>query len=73
MTRTEVVILIAEDDDGHAALIERNLSRAGISNEAVDHASVAAMAEGHSRGAIAETRYGLPAPARHQDAQGRRR
>ena len=35
MTRTEVVILIAEDDDGHAALIERNLSRAGISNEVV--------------------------------------
>ncbi len=30
--RDEVVVLIAEDDDGHAALIERNLRRAGIEN-----------------------------------------
>ena len=29
---TEVVILIAEDDDGHARLIEKNLSRAGLHN-----------------------------------------
>ena len=29
----EVVILVAEDDDGHAGLIRRNLARAGISNE----------------------------------------
>lgn len=28
----EVVILIAEDDDGHAKLIEKNLSRAGLRN-----------------------------------------
>ena len=31
----EVVILIAEDDEGHAILIQRNLKRAGISNELV--------------------------------------
>ena len=31
MTR-EVVILIAEDDAGHARLIEKNLTRAGLSN-----------------------------------------
>ncbi len=31
--RQEVVIAIAEDDAGHAALIERNLRRAGIQNE----------------------------------------
>ena len=31
--RNEVVIAIAEDDPGHAALIERNLRRAGIQNE----------------------------------------
>lgn len=31
----EVVILIAEDDEGHAALIKKNLKRAGISNEIV--------------------------------------
>ena len=31
MTR-EVVILIAEDDAGHARLIEKNLSRAGLHN-----------------------------------------
>jgi CheY-like chemotaxis protein len=28
----EVLILIAEDDDGHARLIEKNLSRAGLHN-----------------------------------------
>src|SRR5512142_786887 len=31
MTR-EVIILIAEDDAGHARLIEKNLSRAGLHN-----------------------------------------
>jgi CheY-like chemotaxis protein len=30
--RKEVVILIAEDDEGHAGLIMKNLSRAGIIN-----------------------------------------
>jgi CheY-like chemotaxis protein len=30
--KKEVTILIAEDDDGHATLIERNLKRSGISN-----------------------------------------
>jgi len=29
----EVVILIAEDDEGHASLIRKNLRRAGVSNE----------------------------------------
>ena len=29
----EVVILIVEDDDGHALLMEKNLRRAGIRNE----------------------------------------
>ena len=28
----EVVVLIAEDDDGHARLIEKNLIRAGLTN-----------------------------------------
>ncbi len=32
MTR-EVVILIAEDDSGHARLIEKNLTRAGLNNQ----------------------------------------
>jgi len=31
----EVIILIAEDDDGHATLIQRNLKRAGIANEII--------------------------------------
>ena len=31
----EVIILIAEDDDGHATLIQRNLRRAGIVNEII--------------------------------------
>ncbi len=30
-----VVILVAEDDDGHAVLIEKNLRRAGIDNEII--------------------------------------
>ena len=30
--KKEVIILIAEDDEGHAALIRRNLRRAGLSN-----------------------------------------
>jgi CheY-like chemotaxis protein len=29
----EVVILVAEDDEGHAGLIRKNLARAGIANE----------------------------------------
>jgi CheY-like chemotaxis protein len=33
--RKEVVVLIAEDDDGHAKLIEKNLKRAGIANEMI--------------------------------------
>jgi len=32
-TTREVVILIAEDDAGHARLIEKNLSRAGLHNK----------------------------------------
>ncbi len=32
---TEVVILIAEDDDGHALLIEKNLKRASICNKII--------------------------------------
>ena len=31
--RESLVILLAEDDDGHASLVARNLKRAGISNE----------------------------------------
>lgn len=34
-TKKEVIIVVAEDDDGHAALIERNLVRAGVSNELI--------------------------------------
>jgi CheY-like chemotaxis protein len=30
-----LVILLAEDDDGHAHLIQRNLKRAGVANEVV--------------------------------------
>lgn len=33
--KKEVVILIAEDDEGHATLIQKNLARAGITNEMV--------------------------------------
>lgn len=33
--RDDVVILIAEDDDGHYSLMERNLLRTGISNRII--------------------------------------
>jgi CheY-like chemotaxis protein len=33
--KKEVLILIAEDDDGHAGLIQRNLIRAGIANQII--------------------------------------
>ncbi len=33
MMNQEVVILIAEDDEGHAGLIKKNLARAGIANQ----------------------------------------
>ena len=32
MTTSPVTIVLAEDDDGHAALIQRNLERAGLAN-----------------------------------------
>ena len=33
--KKEVVILIAEDDEGHAGLIKKNLRRSGIANELI--------------------------------------
>lgn len=35
MTAAPLVILLAEDDEGHAFLVQRNLARAGIANEIV--------------------------------------
>lgn len=35
MPSEPMVILLAEDDDGHALLVKRNLARAGIANEIV--------------------------------------
>lgn len=32
MSHDAITILLAEDDDGHAVLVERNLRRAGVSN-----------------------------------------
>lgn len=34
-TNREVVILVAEDDAGHARLIEKNLTRAGLNNPVI--------------------------------------
>lgn len=36
LMRREVVILIADDDSGHARLIDKNLARAGLTNQ-VEH------------------------------------
>ena len=30
MMNKEVVVLVADDDEGHAALIRKNLTRAGV-------------------------------------------
>ncbi len=35
MTNQEITILIAEDDDGHAELVQKNLRRAGIINSII--------------------------------------
>jgi CheY-like chemotaxis protein len=35
MTNDHLIILLAEDDDGHASLIQRNLKRAGVVNQVV--------------------------------------
>jgi CheY-like chemotaxis protein len=35
MVAEPMVILLAEDDDGHALLVKRNLQRAGIANEII--------------------------------------
>jgi CheY-like chemotaxis protein len=35
MQTEALVILLAEDDDGHARLVERNLQRAGITNKII--------------------------------------
>jgi len=35
MTGESMVILLAEDDDGHASLVTRNLQRSGIANKIV--------------------------------------
>jgi CheY-like chemotaxis protein len=32
MTHAPIVIVLAEDDDGHASLIQRNIVRAGVAN-----------------------------------------
>ena len=37
--RKEVVIIIAEDDEGHATLIKKNLKRSGIVNEIIHFSS----------------------------------
>ena len=39
LMRREVVILVADDDDGHARLIEKNLTRVGLHNEIVRFAN----------------------------------
>ena len=35
--KKEVIIIIAEDDDGHAKLIKKNLRRSGISNKIIHY------------------------------------
>ena len=35
MATQQLVVLLAEDDEGHATLVKRNLKRAGIANEVI--------------------------------------
>jgi CheY-like chemotaxis protein len=35
MVTQQLVILLAEDDEGHATLVQRNLKRSGIANEVI--------------------------------------
>jgi CheY-like chemotaxis protein len=35
MASESLIVLLAEDDEGHATLVQRNLKRAGIANEVV--------------------------------------
>jgi CheY-like chemotaxis protein len=59
-TMTELTVLLAEDDDGHASLVRRNLERVGIANPILrfrDGAELleytAGLEEGHARGHLA--------------------
>ena len=69
-----ILIVLVEDDDGHATLVERNLARVGVANtllrlrdgqEAIDFFT----AHGSAAADVAAVD---PAPARHQDAACRR-
>ena len=54
MPGESIVILLAEDDDGHASLVERNLKRSGITNTIVRVADgQEALEFVHSEGAYA--------------------
>jgi CheY-like chemotaxis protein len=59
-TATQLTVLLAEDDDGHASLVQRNLKRVGIANPVLrfrDGASLleytAGLDEGGARGHLA--------------------
>jgi DNA-binding response OmpR family regulator len=59
-TPTELTVLLAEDDDGHASLVQRNLKRVGIANPVLrfrDGAGLleyaAGLDEGGARGHLA--------------------
>ena len=74
MPAEPILIVLVEDDDGHATLVERNLGRVGVANsivrlkdgqEAIDFFT----GPGH---AVARVAAVDPALARHQDAASRR-
>ena len=57
----EVTILVAEDDKGHAALIMRNLKRAGIKNEIIHFADGDLVLDFlYSRGEGPKRKHGTP-------------
>lgn len=61
MPTEPLVILLAEDDDGHASLIQRNLKRAGVVNQVVHvHDGQEALDYLHHRGAYASRPPGGP-------------
>ena len=61
MTNEHLILLLAEDDDGHASLIQRNLKRAGVVNRVVRvKDGQEALDYIRSQGAFADRPHGNP-------------
>ena len=75
MTAEPILIVLVEDDDGHATLVERNLVRVGVANRSCGSRTARKRSISSWPGRVPGRRPAQidPAPAGHQDAAGRRR